>query len=334
MIDKLSTKDLVRNLLWQSGGRFLSGSELAKTLSVSRTAVWKAIEQLRREGYSIESVTNRGYRLSQESDVLSEEGIRRYLKTDRLSIRVAPSISSTNTVLKGLAAEGAPEGLALVAGAQTAGRGRLGRSFYSPTDSGVYLSLLLRPETPAGETTKLTACAAVAVAEAVEALSGKPAGIKWVNDVLLDGKKVCGILTEASLDCESGRMDYVVVGIGINARSPKGGFPEDLRDTAGSVFGEEAVPELRCRLAAAVLDRLWDSCGNLNDSAYYDAYKKRSVVLGKEVNILAFGKDPEPAVVLDIDRDFSLLVRCADGSTRRLSSGEVSIRVRQQERNP
>ena len=138
--------------------------------------------------------------------VLSEDGIRRHLKHQELKLQVYKTITSTNTVLKALAAEGAPAGLALIAGEQTAGRGRMGRSFYSPADSGLYLSLLLRPNVSAVEATRLTACAAVAVAETIEELSGRPAQIKWVNDIFVDGRKVCGILTEASVDCENGMM--------------------------------------------------------------------------------------------------------------------------------
>ena len=163
-------KDAVRDMLWQQADSYLSGAELGRRLSVSRTAVWKAIEQLKAEGYRIESVPNRGYRLSSDSDVLSEEGIRRWLSEPRLQLRVYPRISSTNTVLKGLAAEGAPEGLALVAGEQTAGRGRMGRGFFSPPDSGVYMSLLLRPRLPAAEAVAITACAAVAAAETMPRL--------------------------------------------------------------------------------------------------------------------------------------------------------------------
>jgi len=321
------TKDTVLALLRQHVGSFLSGAALAKELSLSRTAVWKAIEQLRREGYAIESVTNRGYRLDEKSDVLSELGLRNYLKNPALTPKVYASITSTNTVLKGMAAEGAPGGLCLIAGEQTAGRGRMGRSFYSPADSGLYMSLLLRPQLPAAEAVRITAAAAVAVCEAIEELSGLPTQIKWVNDVLVHGKKVCGILTEASLDCESGQLHYAVVGIGINTAVPVGDFPPELRQIAGAVFGEEKPPELRCRLAALVLDKLMDCKDRLDDPALFAAYRRRSLVLGKEINILAPGKEPEPAEVVDLAPDYGLLVRLPDGTLRKLNSGEVSVRV-------
>lgn len=321
------TKDAVLQLLRENEERYISGAELAKRLSLSRTAIWKVIGQLKEEGYQIESVTNRGYRLSPRGDVLSVESVRRYLRHRELMPEVYKSISSTNTVLKARAAEGAPAGLVLIAGEQTAGRGRMGRSFYSPADSGLYMSLLLRPRIAAREATRITACAAVAVAETVEELSGRSTQIKWVNDVLLDGKKICGILTEASFDCESGALAYVIVGIGINTAVPAGDYPEELRQIAGAAFEGAAIPELRARLAAGVLDRLTDYAADPDSPACFDAYRARSLVLGKPVNLLIPGREPEPAQVLRLNRDYSLLVRMTDGSERCVSSGEVSVRL-------
>ena len=321
------TRDDVLKFLWKNADDYVSGSELARKLCISRTAVWKAIGQLRDEGYEIESQSKRGYRLRSVSDVLSVEGIRRHLRHKELQVQVYKTISSTNTVLKGLAAEGAPAGLALVAEEQTVGRGRMGRSFYSPPDSGLYLSLLLRPEMQAADATRLTACAAVAVAEAIEALSGREAQIKWVNDIFVGGRKVCGILTEASVDCESGMMHYVIVGIGVNTHVPDGDFPEELHGIAGAAFGSEPVPELRCRLAAEILDRLSDYAPNPAAPEIFAGYRKRSLVLGREINILSPGREPEPATALELGEDYSLLARLPDGSTRRLNSGEVSVKI-------
>ena len=321
------TKDDLLALLWQNADSYISGEELAKRLSVSRTAVWKAIGQLRDAGYSIESVPNRGYRLLSESDVLSEEGIRRHLRHQELELKVYKTISSTNTVLKALAAEGAPAGLALVAGEQTAGRGRMGRSFYSPADSGLYMSLLLCPAMRASEATRLTACAAVAAAETLEELSGRETQIKWVNDIMMEGRKVCGILTEASVDCENGMLRHVIIGLGINLRAPRGGFPEELREIAGAAFGAGSPPELRCRLAAGILDRLMDTAGAPGDPAVFRAYRRRSLVLGQAINILSPGKAPVPARALELLEDYALLVRLPDGSTQRLSAGEISVRT-------
>ncbi len=312
--------------LSRAPGDFISGGDLAAGLGVTRSAVWKAVSRLRQEGWPIESVPRKGHRLNGGHDVLSAEGIRRFLTRPGLDVRFYPVISSTNTVLKQLALEDAPEGLALVAGSQTAGRGRLGRSFYSPSGSGIYLSLLLRPSLKASEAVRFTACAAVAAAEAIESLADVRVGIKWVNDLFLGGRKVCGILTEAGLDLESGRLSYMIVGIGINTRVPAGDFPEDIRDTAGAVFGDAPVPDLRNRLAAGVLDRLMAYSARPDDPALFESYRRRSVVLGRPIRVLEPGKEPLPAEALELAPDYSLRVRMADGSVRLLHSGEISIR--------
>ena len=310
------TREELLSFFWQNADSYISGEELAGRLQVSRAAVWKAVGQLRAEGYAIESVPGRGYRLLSASDVLSEEGIRRHLQHQELNLQVVRTITSTNTVLKPLAAEGE----------QTAGRGRMGRSFYSPAGTGLYLSLLLRPAMHAEEAVRLTACAAVAAAETIEELSGRETRIKWVNDILVDGRKVCGILTEASVDCENGMMNYVIIGLGVNLRDPEGGFPEELQSIAGTAFEAEQIPELRCRLAAGILDRLAAYAVKPSDPAVFEAYRCRSLGLGKAITVLAPAKDPVPAEALDLMEDYSLLVRYADGSTDRLNSGEVSVR--------
>lgn len=321
------TKEDLLALLWQRADNYISGEELARHFSVSRSAVWKTIGLLREKGYSIESVPNRGYRLLSVSDVLSEEGIRRHMRHKELCLQVYQTLTSTNTVLKTLAAEGAPAGLALIAGEQTAGRGRMGRSFYSPAGTGLYMSLLLRPNISAMAATRLTACAAAAAAETVEELSGRKTQIKWVNDIFMDGRKVCGILTEASVDCENGMMRYVIIGTGVNTHVPEGDFPTELRDIAGAAFGTQSIPELRCRLAAGILDRLAEYTKKPDDPSIFASYKRRSLVLGKRVNILSPGREPVPAEVLDLEEDYSLRVRLFDGSISHLNSGEVSIRV-------
>ena len=321
------TKEQVLKVLQEHPDAFVSGAALAEQLQLSRTAVWKALRQLKADGYEIEAVTSQGYRLLSDSDVLSAEGIARYLRHPEIRPQVFPALTSTNTVLKSLAAEDAPAGTAVLAVTQTAGRGRLGRSFYSPSASGLYLSLLLRPDLAPADAPRLTSCAAVAVAEAVSGLSGRETGIKWVNDVYMDGKKICGILTEAGIDLESGRVSYVVVGIGINLRAPEGGFPEEIRNIAGAAFDGLSVPDLRNRLAALVLDRLADYAADPFSDELFDAYAKRSFVPGRKITVLAPGKEPVPAEALRLNRDYSLQVRLEDGREEKLASGEVSIRV-------
>ena len=322
------TRDQVLDELRASPDRFVSGGALAERLNVSRTAVWKAVEQLREEGYPITSVPRKGHCLSSAGDVLSAEGIRRYLTCPDIRVRVCPTVTSTNTVLKQMALEDAPAGLALAAGEQTAGRGRMGRSFYSPAGSGLYLSLLLRPDLAAADAVRLTACAAVAVAEAIESMADVHPEIKWVNDLYLGGKKVCGILTEAGLDCETGRMSYVIIGIGINTRMPAGSFPEEIRDVAGDVFGDTPIPDLRNRLAARVLDNLAAGARDPMSEELFEKYRRRSMAPGKPILILSPGEEPVPAEAVDLERDYALRVRLESGEERLLRSGEISIRFR------
>lgn len=239
---------------------------------------------------------------------------------------------STNLQCKRLAEENAPEGTLVIAGAQTAGRGRLGRSFYSPEDTGLYMSLLLRPTFSPTEALSITTCAAVCVSEALEDLfhtqTGKTVqtGIKWVNDVFLGGKKVCGILTEAAFTPDGQNLRYAVLGIGVNLTPPTGGFPKELTDIASSVFGE-TKEDLRPQLTAGIVDRFFDRYPTLVEKPHYEAYRERLFLRGKEVDVL-WGSHTGHGTCIDVDRDFRLLVRMDDGTTQAISTGEVSVRVK------
>lgn len=308
---------------------FLSGGELAARLGVSRSAVWKAVRQLESEGYAFDSVSGKGYRLREEGDVLSEQGIRKYLGAadTRFDLRVYKTITSTNTVLKEMAAEGAPEFTVLVAAEQTAGRGRMNRKFYSPTATGLYLSLLLRPKMRAEEALFITTAAAVAVARVVEEISGKQAGIKWVNDVFVDGKKICGILTEAAFDMESGALEYAIAGIGVNICTPQGGFPDEIKDIATSIFGDSAPPaDTRNKIAAGIIRYFTEYYQNLPAHTFFDDYVRRSVVVGRDIFVLGKG-EPRPAKALSIDKNCNLRVCYEDGGEEVLASGEISVKL-------
>ena len=193
----MNVADEILELL-ESSGAPLSGEEMARQLGVSRNAVWKAVQRLREDGYQIEAATNRGYQLVSADNALTPQSVRRLLEgpAQSCAIEVRDSVTSTNTVLKSIAEQGGAEGMALIAQQQTQGKGRLGRSFLSPKGTGLYLSVLLRPRFPAEEALSITTAAAVAVAETIDQLTGQQAKIKWVNDVYLRGRKVCGILTE------------------------------------------------------------------------------------------------------------------------------------------
>ena len=326
----MTVKEQILEYFETHRGQYLSGGELAAALGVSRSAVWKAVRQLESEGFRFAKVTGKGYCLCEDSDGLTEQSVRRCLGEagGGLDIRVLASVTSTNTLLKEMAASGAPEGTVLVACRQTAGRGRMERAFFSPSDTGLYLSLLLRPQIRAQEALFITTAAAVAVAQTVEELAGKPAGIKWVNDVFMNGRKVCGILTEASLDMESGSLEYAVCGIGVNLRPPEGGFPEAIQDVAGAVFPDGKLPpDARSRLAAGILRRLISFYRALPAHPFFEEYVRRSVVVGQDILVLR-GGEGLPARALAIDGDAGLHVRYGDGREEVLTSGEVSIRIR------
>ena len=322
----MTVKDRVLEALEAHRGTWFSGESLAGTLGVSRSAVWKAVEQLRTAGYPVLAVPRRGYSLEPDSAILSPQSIARHCAVPGLDIRVREVVTSTNDALRQLAEEGAPEGTVLAAGAQTAGKGRRGHSFYSPPGSGLYLSLLLRPRLEAKDALSLTTCAAASVALAIEDCAGTDAEIKWVNDVFCRGKKVCGILTEAALDLESGGLQYAIVGIGVNLFPPEGGFPAELADIVGAVFPARPQGlESRSRLAGAILDRFFGFYADIDSKPFFEDYRKRSFLLGQEIEILERGQ-VRPATALDLAPDFSLRVREADGTVCALSSGEVRVK--------
>jgi BirA family biotin operon repressor/biotin-[acetyl-CoA-carboxylase] ligase len=237
-------------------------------------------------------------------------------------IRTLAESSSTNDDVKAAARAGEPEGLVIIADRQTAGRGRLRRAFFSPDGSGLYMSVLLKPETSPAGSALITAAAAVAVAEAIERVSGRSARIKWVNDIYLNGKKVCGILTEGAVAAD-GRLQYAVLGIGVNVAPPPGGFPEGLRDIACAVFEDGAPEGVRARLAAEILSH-FHRFRALEERAFLPAYRERSMVLGKPIQVF-LGEEAFPARAISIDDDCRLIVETERGLLT-LCAGEVSIR--------
>lgn len=325
----MATKERLLELLNANKGDYLSGEEIAQQLAVSRTAVWKAVKALRADGYEIDAVQNRGYSLAVCTDVLTADGVARHLNTlgAFLNVEVIPLVPSTNAMLRDKANAGAGEGCVILANAQTQGRGRMGRSFYSPPDTGIYLSLLLRPLGITPErAVRITTMAAAAACEAISAVSGKEAGIKWVNDIYLDGKKVAGILTEGSFDLESGTMNHIILGVGINAYAPREGFPEDLQKIAGAVF-QTACSDGKNRLAAEFLNRFMGYYLSGDMDGYAKSYRDRSIVIGRAIRVFSAQAERD-AVALDVDRECRLIVRYADGTVEALSSAEVRIRER------
>ena len=324
----MSIKDDVLRRLMESD-ETLSGSALAQALGVSRNAVWKAIEQLRGEGYRIEAATNRGYRLAAGAERLTQVEIDRWRKPGDIggAIEIYDELDSTNIRAKELAMRDAPHGTAVIARQQYGGRGRFGRSFFSPEGSGVYISFVLRPELSADKAVMLTSMCAVAVARAAERVAGGEieASIKWVNDVYIGGRKICGILCEAGLDFESGQMQYVVAGIGVNVGPMD--FPPELRDVATSISNECGRSIERSRFCAELINEMNALYPQLESGAFMAENRARSNVIGREIYVLR-GDERYPATAVDIDDGGSLVIRTPEGETQTLRSGEISVRFR------
>lgn len=243
---------------------------------------------------------------------------------NKIKIDVLEKATSTNTLVKERAAE-YDEGFVMVAGEQTAGRGRMGRSFFSPGDSGVYMSLLLKPRIKPEDAVQITTAAAVSVCKALEHLGVANSKIKWVNDIYLSNKKVCGILTESSFDSQKGSLDFAVLGVGINIYESEEGFPEDIKDIAGAVFPQKE-DGLRNRFIAEFINCFFDYYKNLSSKKHMEEYKDKSLVLGKEITVIQ-GDKTEKARALDIDKNCNLIVEISDGTIKNLYTGEISIKL-------
>lgn len=323
----MTTKEMLLELFEAQKGAYFSGEEIARKLNVSRAAVWKAVKSLQNDGYEIEAVTNKGYCLSAETDILSPQGVRKYLGNHcgELEIVVLPTAESTNTLVREKAAQGAKEGYTVISNGQSQGRGRYGRRFFSPDGTGVYLSILLKPTVLAAQALALTTMAAVAMCEAIEEVSRETAQIKWVNDVFIKGKKVCGILTEAALDLESGMLEYAVLGIGVNVYIPREGFPDAIKETAGSVFSASAE-DAKNRLTAAFLNHFMVYYRAPDFGEYLEKYRSRNLAIGKKAMVR---KDNASrlADVCGIDDDCRLIVRYEDGELEHLSYGEIDLKI-------
>lgn len=322
-------KEAILTMLRQSGG-YLSGQEISRNLGVSRAAVWKAIEKLREEGYTIESAPNRGYRLASPTQQLRLSEILSHLPEDcpwRDSIQCFDSIDSTNNRAKAMAADGAPHGTVLIADEQTGGRGRRGRSFLSPPGTGVYLSALLRPDCAPAQLMHLTCAVAVAMCDAVEESAHFRPGIKWTNDLVAQNRKLAGILTELSVEAESGQVQYAVVGIGINCGQTEQDFPPELREMAGSLSMIAGEKIDRNVLAAAMVKALarMDAALLSRKSAIMEAYRADCITIGREVS-LQRGDTVRRGKAIDVDDDGALVVQFSDGHTEAVNSGEVSVR--------
>lgn len=323
----MSTKEKVLKYLEEIDSDYVSGQVLAKNLGLSRTAVWKSIADLRKDGAQIEAITNRGYHLIRKSYKLSEKIIKKSF--DDLDVYFFEEIDSTNNYCKLLASKDKNKNALVVSNKQLKGRGRLGRVFESP-NGGVYFSLLLNTNKSSSDNLLVTSAAAVAVTRAIKKVCNIDTQIKWVNDIYLNNKKVCGILTEGIIDMEAGRIAAMVVGIGINFATPKTSFAPELAPILTSLYNEyNNIPSnvSMNELVVTVIKELlliWD---NIEDKSFLDEYRKRSNVIHKYVNIIR-DKKVDSAYVEDINDSAHLLVKL-DNSDEiiELGTGEITLRL-------
>lgn len=310
----------------KADGNFVSGQQISKDLHVSRTAIWKHINVLKERGYIFESSTRKGYRLIYAPNLLTPLEIDSALHTETFGRHVVylESTQSTNEEAKKIAREGAEEGTIVVAEEQITGYGRLARGFYSPFAKGIWFSLILRPKFFPMEASKCTLLAAVGVCRGIRRMGLADAGIKWPNDILVHGKKLVGILTLMSASME--KIDYIIMGIGINTGIKKNEFPEDFREGATS-FLNEGINVSRKDLLAAILGELekeYSIAQNEGFDKVLDDWRALSVTLGQEVRVI-FGDDSYTGKAVDIDRDGCLLVNTGS-EVKRVIAGDVSIR--------
>lgn len=306
---------------------YISGQELCERFQVSRTAVWKVVRQLEAEGYEIEAVRNRGYRLKTAGDILSQAEILSSIRGSWAGreILYLDEVDSTNTAAKKAAENGAVHGTLVVSERQTGGKGRRGRAWDSPRGTGIFMTLILRPNMAPVHASMLTLVAALAVADGIRECTGAESLIKWPNDIVMSGKKICGILTEMSADPDC--INYVAVGIGINVNMEE--FPEEIRGVAASIFTETGKKTKRSLLISAVMaafERYYEVFMKTTDmSGLLKDYNGKLANCGRTVRVL----DPAgeySGTAIGIDREGELLVEMEDTTVRRVLSGEVSVR--------
>lgn len=334
----MSTKDNIYRILKNADG-YVSGEAISSELGVSRAAVNAAVKSLRLDGCDIGSVTNRGYILNYSPDILNETAVGAYVDPERMKrVIVMDSVDSTNSELIRLAMKGAPDGQVVAADEQTGGKGRKGRGFSSPKGSGIYFSYLFRPSEDMKEHIErsesrliwasLTSWTAVAAADAVEKVCGIRPGIKWVNDLYINGRKISGILTQMNTAAESRDIETIVIGIGINVKERYEDFDEEIRDKAGSILSETGADIDRAKLCAELIASFDKMIADwpMEKEAYRNRYIDDSILIGRDIKAVMPGKTIE-AKATGIDDDFGLIIETADGNTEHVISGDVSIRL-------
>ncbi|MDE7070879.1 MAG: biotin--[acetyl-CoA-carboxylase] ligase [Clostridia bacterium] len=325
----MALKQRILQLLENSRGQALSGQQIADQLSVSRASVWKGVKALQLEGYKIVATTNKGYVLLSSNDILSEQSLRacldpKYADIEVVALKTSPSTNAE--AMTRLMSGQLRHGALIVADEQTNGRGRMGKTFFSPK-KGIYMSVsLCKSIENMQDVMVITPATAVAVRRSIAKLTGIDAKIKWVNDLYIGKKKVCGILTQADIDFESGKAGTFIVGIGINFVEQD--FPDDIKDKACALFtGEPTIT--RSQLIAEIYDNLISLTSDLTDRTFMQEYKEHSMVIGKEISYVINCEDKRGKVI-DIDNDGGLVIQEGD-TIRKLTCGEISIRSTENE---
>lgn len=322
-------RDEILEELQKNKGHYISGEEISTRLNVSRTAIWKYMNQLKDMGYIIESQTKKGYRLLESPDNLLPLELKQLLNTSVIgrNIQYFDQIDSTNLHAKRAAEEGFEDGTVILADEQLRGKGRLGRTWASPKGKGIWMTIMLKPKINTTEAAKITLLAACSVCKAIEDICGVSPKIKWPNDLILNGKKVCGILTE--MGAELDEINYLIVGIGINVNLNQEEFPEELQTIATSIKAAKGSIVSRKDLAAAIINyfecyyNAFTASGSLKD--FIQEYREKSAVLGKTIRVISSGTELQGNAV-DISDEGQLLVQLENGIIKEIISGEVSIR--------
>ena len=324
------TKDEVLTILLKNNG-YISGELISSRLHISRAAVNGAVKSLKSDGCIIDSITNKGYHLISCPDRLFAGEVCSYLSEDRWGrVICIPKTDSTNNLLKEMIKNDIPSGTCIIANEQTGGRGRMGRSFISPANTGIYMSILLRPSGDLSDMSEITAWTAVAVHNAIKNAYGVNTDIKWVNDLYINGRKITGILTEMMIEGESGVVSNVIIGIGINVNQEETDFPDELKGIAASIASATGIRNLsRARLAAEVItemDKLSDNWTS-EKASYIDTYRKNCITLNRQVDVINYATgERRSGFAAGINDDFSLKVRFDDGTVTDVKSGEVSVK--------
>jgi BirA family biotin operon repressor/biotin-[acetyl-CoA-carboxylase] ligase len=326
----MTTKHRLLAFLKENKGSWVSGEFLSSRMSVSRSALWKHVRTLIKEGYEIESLPRKGYRFRKSPDRLYLEEIREGLTTQWLGqkdIVYYTETDSTNAKAKVLAMEGAEEGSLVIAEAQTDGKGRRGRPWFSPPLCGIYLSIILKPAIPPSETSRLVLLSSVTMADLLNSRTSLTARIKWPNDVIVNKKKIAGILLEAGTDVET--VDYCIVGLGLNVNNPEGSFPDTIKNKATSLSIESALNVSRTDLVREYLARFehyYEEFMGGRGSGIVARWKELTGIVGRRVSVDLSGRIYR-GTVTDLDENGALIIRDRSGAVHKVFSGDCSYRI-------